>query len=353
MHLKNMDTRFKYSTRERVVGIFMLCTLVLLVSTVILLGRGKNWFQKYNTYYTSFNESYNLQPGAPVKYLETDIGKVKSVRLVENRVKIRLAILEEYAARIRADVVAKVESPTFIGSEYIAVIPGSVDAPLIPPEGELPSVARKNIADYLDEFEVEKTARALVQAVRQFSAFVEEIRDPDGPFLKAVDNFNRTSIHVENVARRIEAGEGSVGRVLSSTELVDSVLARLNKADAILDDLAVAGAKTPGTMDMLQENLARMEGAQESITDSISLVQGLLADMQAYMPKVRTILANAEKGSREIPRISSSTVESIEAFQEELENVDLIIQALRQNFLIRSNLPPPPAVRNTDAHLRE
>lgn len=348
-----MDTRFNYSTRERFVGIFMLCTLVLLASTIILLGRGKNWFQKYNTYYTSFNESYNLQPGAPVKYLETDIGKVKSVRLVENRVKIRLAILEEYAARIRADVVAKVESPTFIGSEYIAVIPGSVDAPLIPPEGELPSVARKNIADYLDEFEVEKTARALVQAVRQFSAFVEEIRDPDGPFLKAVDNFNRTSIHVENVARRIEAGEGSVGRVLSSTELVDSALARLNKADAILDDLAVAGAKTPGTMDMLQENLARMQAAQESITDSITLVRGLLEEMQTHMPKIRTILDNAEKGSREIPRISSSTVESIAAFQEELDNVDLIIQALRQNFLIRPNLPPPPAVRNTDAHLRE
>ena len=348
-----MNTRFKYSIRERIVGIFMLCTLILLVTTVILLGRGKDWFQKYNTYYTSFNESYNLQPGAPVKYLETDIGKVKRVKLVENRVRIRLAILEEYASRIRADVVAKVESPTFIGSEYIAVVPGSVDAPLIPPEGELPSVARKNIADYFDEFEVEKTARALVEAIQQFSAFVEEIRDPDGPFLKTVDNFNRTATHVESVARRIEAGEGSVGKVLNSTELVDSALAKLNKADAILDDLSLASAKTPGTMDMLQENLARMEEAQESITNSIALVQSLLEEMQANMPKIGAILGNAEKGSREIPRISSSTVESIEAFQEELENVDLIIQALRQNFLIRSNLPPPPAVRNTDTHLRE
>ena len=256
-----MNTRFKYSVRERIVGIFMLCTLILLISTVILLGRGKNWFQKYNTYYTAFNESYNLQPGAPVKYLETDIGKVKSVRLVENRVRIRLAILEEYAARIRTDVVAKVESPTFIGSEYIAVIPGSVDAPVIPPEGELPSVARKNIADYLDEFEVEKTARALVEAVQQFSSFVDEIRDPEGPFVAAVENFNRTSMHVEKVARRVEAGEGSVGRILNSTELVDSALEKLDKADAILNDLAVASAKTPGTMDMVQENLARIQEA--------------------------------------------------------------------------------------------
>lgn len=348
-----MNTRFKYSVRERIVGIFMLSILILLVSTVILLGRGKNWFQKYNTYYTSFNESYNLLPGAPVKYLETGIGKVKSVRLVENRVKIRLAILEEYASRIRSDVVAKVESPTFIGSEYIAVIPGSMDAPLILPEGELPSVARKDIADYFDEFEVEKTARAMVEAVQQFSAFVEEIRDPDGSFMVAVENFNRTSTHVEKVARRIEAGEGSVGRVLSSSELVDSALAKLDKADAILDDLVVASAKTPETMEMLQGNLVRIEEVQDGIADSVALVRSLLEEMQTHMPTIKTILDNTEKGSREIPKISASMVESIDAFQEELENVDLIIQSLRENFLIRSNLPPPPVVRNTDAHLRD
>jgi phospholipid/cholesterol/gamma-HCH transport system substrate-binding protein len=348
-----MNMTFKYSVRERIVGVFMLSILVLLLSTVVLLGRGKNWFQKYNTYYTSFNESYNLQPGAAVKYLETDIGKVKDVRLVENRVKIRLAILEVYASRIRADVIAKVESPTFIGSEYIAVIPGSMDAPLIPPEGELASVARKDIADYFDEFEVENTAKALVEAIQQFSAFVEDIRDPQGPFLLAVENFNRTSVHVEKVAGRIEAGEGTVGRMLNSTELVDSALEKLDKAGTILDNLADASAKTPETMEILQENLASIEEVRNGMTDSIALIRSLLEEMQTHMPKIKAILENAEKGSREIPKISSSTLETMDEVREEVENVDIIIQSLRKNFLIRSNLPPPPVVRNTDAHLRE
>ena len=348
-----MSINFNYSVRERIVGVFMLSILVLLLSTVILLGRGKNWFQKYNTYYTSFNESYNLQPGAAVKYLETGIGKVRDVRLVENRVKIRVAILEEYAPRIRADVIAKVESPTFIGSEYIAIIPGSMDAPLIPPGGELASVARKDIADYFDEFEVEKTAKALVEAVQHFSAFVEDIRDPEGPFLLAVENFNRTSVHVEKVAGRIEAGQGTVGRILNSTELVDSALAKLDKAGTILDNLADASAKTPETIEMLQENLASIEEVRDGITDSIALIRSLLEEVQTQMPKIKAILENTEKGSREIPKISSSAVETMDEVREELENVDIIIQSLRKNFLIRSNLPPPPVVRNTDAHLRE
>ena len=105
-------------------------------------------------------------------------------------------------------------------------------------------------------------------------------------------------------------------------------------------------------MTALQENLARMEKAQEGIMDSIVLIRRLLEEMQANMPKIRVILDNAEKGSRAIPQISSATVEGLDAFREELENVDLVIESLRNNFLIRSNLPPPPAVRNTDAHLR-
>jgi len=352
-HGKSMNPKFKYSVMEKVVGIFMLSILILLLSTVILLGRGKNWFQKYNMYYTSFNESYNLQPGAAVKYLETDIGKVKDVRLVENRVEIRLAILEEYASRIRADVVAKVESPTFIGSEYIAVIPGSIDARLIPPGGELTSAARKNIFDYLDEFEVEKTARALAIAVQTFSSLVEDFKDPEGPFLSALDNFNRTSIHVENIVRRIEMGEGTVGRLLKSTELLDSALDRLNKVDAILDPLAEASAKTPETMDMLQESLAQIDGLRAGLAHNMALIQDLLEVMQANMPRLESILKNVEQGSRNIPELSSSAVQGIKEARAELEKVDDIIQALQKNFLIRSNLPPEPVGRNTDANLRE
>ena len=41
-----------------------------------------------------------------------------------------------------------------------------------------------------------------------------------------------------------------------------------------------------------------------------------------------------------------------EITREELENVNMIIQALQKNILIRSNLPPPPVVGNTETHLR-
>jgi phospholipid/cholesterol/gamma-HCH transport system substrate-binding protein len=337
---------------EKIVGIFMLSVLILLLVTVVLLGRGKNWFQKYNTYYTTFDESHNLQPGAAVKFLETDIGKVKSIRLVQNHVEIELAVLELYASRIRKDVVAKVESPTFIGSEYIAIIPGKLDAPVIPPKGRIISVARKSINDYLEEFEVEKTARSLIVALQGFAEFVRELKDPDGALLAAIENLNKTAAHVEKITARIEAGHGSVGTVLNSTVLVDALMDRLAQADTILGDLAAASAKTPETVDLVRENLYELRNIRTNVIESLDLLQDLLREVEGNMPAVRKIIENTAAGSRYFPPIAESAFKGIDEARQELENLDMIIQALQKNFLIRSKLPPEPVGRNTDAHLR-
>ena len=156
-----------YSRKEKIVGIFVISIALLLLSAIIVIGRGKNWFENYNTYYTTFNESYNLKVGADVKLFKTNIGKVKELT-VEDKVRVKLVILEKYKSRIRTNTLATVESPTLIGSEYISIIPGSADSPLLPQEGDISSKAKKSIADVIAEYEVEKTVRTLFQAIEDF-----------------------------------------------------------------------------------------------------------------------------------------------------------------------------------------
>ncbi|MGD9212743.1 MAG: MlaD family protein, partial [Desulfobacteraceae bacterium] len=149
-----MDLTF--NRMERIVGTFVIGIIILLLSTVVIIGRGKNWFEKSVIYFTTFNEGYNLQINTPVKLFKADIGKVKKITLVENKVKVKLSILQKYQSRIRMDSVAVVESPTFIGSEYVSIVPGSTEALPIPEEGEIPSRERTSIADILEKFQVEK-----------------------------------------------------------------------------------------------------------------------------------------------------------------------------------------------------
>ena len=292
-----------FNKKEKIAGIFIIGISILLLATVIIIGRGKDWFKTYITYYTSFEESYNLMVDTPVKLFNADIGKVKDITPVGNKVKVKLIILKDYQSRIRTDSVATVESPTFIGSEYISIIPGSKDAPLIPQEGDIPSRAKRSIADLLNEFQVEKTIKMVVDAVQEISRIVLLLRDPEGPLFAALDNANKTLAHIEKITRDISSGKGTLGNIVKSRDLLDHIHQNLDKVEDAVDTL-------------------------------------------------KTILSNLEKGSHDIPKVTQSATKGIHEIRSAVEDIDEVVQSLKQNFLIRSNLPPETKAENVDAGLR-
>ena len=318
-----------FSKKEKAVGTFVICIIVILLTTVVIIGRGKDWFKTYITYYTTFDESYNLKEDAAVKLFKADIGKVKKIILVENRVKVKLAILEEYSSRIRSDSVAIVESPTFIGSEYISIKPGSADSPLIPEGGEINSTAKKSVSDIMLEFQVEETAKKVIRAVQDLSEIMQIMRDPNGPFFTAFDNINKIISHFEAISRDIQAGKGTVGGVLKSSEILQIILDDLDKVTQILESIAEASSKTPEIINKVGEG----------VSDSIS--------------SIKRILKEVEEGSRDIPEVTRSTKRGVNEIRDGVENIDKVVESLKKNFLIKPNLPPEPKGKNIDAGLRQ
>jgi len=340
-----------YSRKERIVGTFIICIAVLLLSTVIMLGRGKNWFEDYNTYYTTFDESYNLKVGADVKLFKTNIGKVKEIT-VEEKVKIRLAILAKYESRIRKDTLVTVESPTFVGSEYISIIPGSSVAPVLPNEGTIQSQAKKSISDILAEFEVEKSAKMFIQAIQNLSEFTENLNAPEGPLLSALENIRQTTANIEAVTGSIEAGQGTIGSLIKSTRLLDMLSDQIKKIGEILEHISNATVKAPEIVDQAQATIVQLKDTRKGIADGLEILKRILTDIENNMPTITTILQNAEQGSQDVPHITQSVSQGIQEARQEIENVDKIIQSLEKNILIRGNLPPEPVGKNTDADLR-
>ncbi len=274
----------------------MTAVVLLVLTTVVLIGRGQDWFKKYETYYTIFKEGYNLQVGAPVKLYKTDIGRVRRITLVEDKVRVELAILEEYAGRIREDTVAVVESPTVIGSEYVNIRPGARDAPLIPPGGLIKSEAKKSIDDILQEFQIEQTAKKLVKAIQHLSEIVEELQDPRGPLFSSLRSVDATMKDLRAIVADIEAGEGTIGGLLKSDEL--------------------------------------------------------LGKIHDAMDKIDQILSNLERGSEDVPAIARSTKRGLQETRDAVREIDRLVKAAQKNILIRKDIPPAPEGENMDAGLR-
>jgi phospholipid/cholesterol/gamma-HCH transport system substrate-binding protein len=314
--------QLSFSKMEKIVGLFMVVLITLLLTTVVMLGRGKDWFKKYITYYTVFNEAYNLSPNAVVKLYKADIGKVKRIVVEEDRVKVELGILEDYAARIRADSTAVVESPTFVGSEYVSIKPGTAGAEPIPPAGLIPSKEKKSLQDILAEFEVEKTSKMIIAAAQDVSRMIDQLTEPGGPLITSLDNTNKTLAHIEKITGRLEHGEGTFGVLLKSKEPLEKLYVEIDKLGRILESVESA---TPDVM--------------ANIKESVTLIK-------------KTIM-NIEEGSYDVPKITKSTKRGVREIRDGVEEIDKTVKSVQKSFLIRSNLPQEPEGENIDVGLRK
>jgi phospholipid/cholesterol/gamma-HCH transport system substrate-binding protein len=311
----------KFSRMDRVVGIFLIAILALMVGTVVLIGRGKDWFRPTVTYYTQFKENYNLAPGSSVKLYKAEIGHVKDVQLVGDAVRVRMSIFEEYHTRFREDTVATVESPTFIGSEYLAIRPGKPDSPLVPSGGTIKSEEKKTISQILAEYEVEETAKRLTETIRNLADIVEELKDPQGPLFTSLNSIEKNLKNLETVTTGLKEGEGTAGQLLRSDELINRVNASMGRLDNVLKNI---------------------EGATPEVT----------ANLRESMEKIREITSNLEKGSREVPTVVRTTKRGIHEIREGIDEINRLVKALEKNPLIRGYIPPKPEGKDLDAGLR-
>ena len=307
--------RLQYSTMERMTGAFILLTLIVFLFTVAVVGRGKNWFRKHVVYYTTFQEGYNLVSGSRVKLLGTDIGSVTDVLLTKgNKVKVRVKVLAEYASRIRANSVATVESPTVIGSEYINIRPGTSKAAAIPPEGLIPTKEKKKFTEYLEEYEIGAKLEHISKILEDLALITDQLKDPKGPFFGTFSN-------LQQITGTVESGEGSLGRLIKSDELYEHMDTFVATLQETADYLVRAGVN-------IEKGSEHLEKATREAPEMVDKTQELLDRLL----KVQVIL---EKVMTEVPEISAQA-------REGMQEVNRILDSVKENFLIRPNLPPPP-----------
>lgn len=341
-----------YTKAEQRVGLFVIGIALLVLTTVVILGRGKDWFAEEVTFYTSFKESYNLQVNAAVKLFKADIGRVKRISLGEDNVNVQLAILTKYASRIRHDSVAVVDSPTLIGSEFISILPGDPNAPKIPIGGMIPSAEKKSIADILKEFEVEKTAMLAVQTIQTIAEWVSMMKDPQGPVLTALASIEKTTAHLEQITGSIAQGEGSLGSLVASKELVEGVSLNLERMNHLLADMQATTTKAPRVMDQVSDNLTTIQAAGTGAVETVQSLKAVLEQARISLATIQIILENLKQGSQDIPRVTRDARDGIREIREGVENIDRVVQSLQRNILIRPNLPDPSFSVDTDVGIR-
>ncbi len=255
---------------ELAVGAFVAIVFTgLAVFTIAISGKSlfrKDVFQLE----TVLPDAMGLRRNDPVIAKGTTVGAVSDVFYDKDgvHVKAKLEAPVEFHEGYEITVVAT----SILGGRQLMLREGDPSAPVVP-EGTVLKGLRPS--DLMED------AAAAVAKVREFL-------DTD-----ALDNLRAFSENLKNIGARLDAGEGTLGRLLSSDDTIYRNL-----------DEAVADAKA--AIADLKSIAARLEAGEGTLGRLLSSDDTVYRDISEAVANVKSISARLEAGEGTLGRLLSS-----------------------------------------------
>lgn len=289
--------------REFKIGIFAIIVILVSWWGISWLG-GQDLFKAYNTYTVYYDEvSKDLQVSSRVFIRGVNVGNVQDIELDGDKVKVVIAVEEQYAHMIPDNTVALITEGLMGGAQIVleqgnseniaedgATLEGRLD------EGLMGMFADKG-AELIDNLNT--TIGNLDQTVSSVNGILEDNRENIG---KVVANIESLSNEVNSL---ISNSKGDIDTALNdlaafttmlkeNTASIESMLGNLNKFSGDLADSEIIANLTT-TVEELNGIIATIESGEgslgkllkddsihNSLDDTVNSLNALLTDLKEH-----------------------------------------------------------------------
>jgi phospholipid/cholesterol/gamma-HCH transport system substrate-binding protein len=137
---------------ETTVGIFVLLGLVLVGYMTIKLGHVTFFGDGSYSLYARFTSVAGLRSGNPVKMLGMQIGRVKSLRIDQEDLKVVVEIRIKDGIKVYDDAMASIKTEGLIGDCYVSIDPGGGGAQLAAGANIIETQAAIDLTDLIGKY---------------------------------------------------------------------------------------------------------------------------------------------------------------------------------------------------------
>ncbi len=308
---------------EAKVGLFSLVALVALFSIFMWLN-GSKLFQKGYELEAEFNEVSDLRPGAAVKFIGVDVGRVSRIYFEEEKVVVTMRIKPDI--KLPSRVKALISSAGIVGDKYISLNPVESAKELqqfhlnnqkrIP--GEPPIT--------LDQFFA--LSYDLMVSFQGMSTMMKSLSDTNSPLeslKKSVASIEKITANVEeitaklneiNFAKMAHQVEETISRVTNLMQknepMINEILAGVNRATLTLTD-------TCQNINQFMKTIDNEGATATSLKETLASTQKIAANLE----KFTTVLANKDN---DLGLIVDDARKTVTAINNLVENMNTAVK---------------------------
>ncbi|SRR5581483_964566 len=284
------------------IGIFVLAGFIILIVFIFYLGSKEKMFSSTSDVRTRFKTVSGLLKGAEIQISGINVGSVKDIMLPRNArdsVTVTMKVLTDALKLIHTDSKAQISTQGLIGDKMIVITMGGDSTQAIPPGGTIHGESPQDFTAIYD------TLTAVVSQLDSFSIqatkLVRNIASGNGTLAKLVNNdslyeeatamaasardvmdtakyavnrvsrsFESLSDQVNDIAGKINRGEGSLGKLLTRDDVY-------NNAKTASENLATSSYTLSDVLAKLALGSGRFAEVMEGLKHNV-LVKGYFED---------------------------------------------------------------------------
>ena len=292
--------KITYNYRERVVGLFIFSTFVLISALIIIGGKNQHLFEKRVTYYMDVSSSEGINQGNVVKALGSEVGVVSALNLTQDsKIRVTIEVYESNRNYIRTGAKAIVNRLANISEALIEIKSASIHAPVLAdgsviPVEETPSLndlllGIANIIQAADEHDLfaklETILPKLEVTIDNAHKIIAQIATGHGVLGAAVFDTK-----VEKELKTVVTSGSEIlleaeGAVSIAKQRLIQMEPLLNDAKYITEDMRKTAAHLPTLIIELNEIIAQAKTALTLINAELENIPGTMIDARRTLTK--------------------------------------------------------------------
>ena len=254
-----------------------------------------------------FNSAQELKLGDRVKMAGVEVGKVESISLETNKVRVVMKLRK--TAMVRTDSIATIKFTGLMGQNFVAINFGTPAAPRAEDGSLIASTEQPDLSTIMAK--LDNVATGVENLTKSFTGDkIDNLLGPFTDFLKQnAGPLTATIANIKAMSGEIAEGKGTVGKLINDPALYNSLLTTVTNLEVTLADArSVIGDvnKGEGSVGKLMKDPTLYNETTASMTNLKEILQkvnggqgtfGKLVNDQEFYKNAKLTLQKVDKAT--------------------------------------------------------
>ena len=288
------------NTLETRLGIFFALTLIVAVIILEMVGVA-DFFKPGYLVSADFKTVQELKKGDLVKMAGVEIGRVESISLTNERVRVTMKI-KKRDAELKTDSKATIKFTGLLGQNFVAVDFGSANSPRAVEGASLSTVEQPDLSSIMAK--LDNVAGDIQGLTKSFTP--DNLAPLFGPITDFMKN-NATNLgaildNTRSITEQVRGGRGSVGKLLYDDTLYNTALSAVVGLQAGTSELKSTVLEAKAMMTNANNIISQINAGQGTL-GKLAKDETLYHETTLAMSNLREILEKMNKGDGTVGKL--------------------------------------------------